>query len=469
MLISPGELSKKMLNFSYSYFLVDARNDRESYFALSVEQLKENPLCVAGVFLNYIMEGKLKEAWDIIDLIPEESTPGRNFFLKKGLVLVHPEVTWKEFIETLDLFRRLGISISSVVLTAARPTLLNGFNDFTRLGPFLEKRKDLIIEYVSHLYGKECAPFIYKLCLAEYYYQINNLLESEVLVSHVIKEFDAKSERRLLFAALSLQSRILLTQGRTVNAESYIQDIRKLVKEAGKAEFSYNIDAAEVKCAFYEGNYSLVNEWFKNNAPDEFSDFNMLDLYRYMIKIRCYIITEKYAAVVALTEKLRPLLILGKRHMDLCEIDILLAVSFYNAGKKDLAFEALGRALKLVKRRKYYRLIADEGEAVIHLLIEYVNLKGSSHFLMDLIKITREMAIKHPLYLKVQYENNKVFSPMEIDVLKLLEQGKTKEDIGEYFFISVNTVKYHIKKIYGKLGVSSAHQAVWKARISGII
>ena len=58
---------------------------------------------------------------------------------------------------------------------------------------------------------------------------------------------------------------------------------------------------------------------------------------------------------------------------------------------------------------------------------------------------------------------------MEIAILKLLEQGKSKEEIGEYFFISINTVKYHMKKIYAKLGASSTHQAVWQAKRIGII
>lgn len=56
-----------------------------------------------------------------------------------------------------------------------------------------------------------------------------------------------------------------------------------------------------------------------------------------------------------------------------------------------------------------------------------------------------------------------------IDVLSLLEQGKTKEEIAEYFFISVNTVKFHIKNIYTKLGAGNVAQAVWNARVMGVI
>lgn len=79
------------------------------------------------------------------------------------------------------------------------------------------------------------------------------------------------------------------------------------------------------------------------------------------------------------------------------------------------------------------------------------------------------MAIRNPLYLKPKQINNETFSQTEIEILKLLEQGKNKQDISEYFLISINTVKYHMKKIYGKLNANSPHQAVWNAKQLGII
>ena len=58
---------------------------------------------------------------------------------------------------------------------------------------------------------------------------------------------------------------------------------------------------------------------------------------------------------------------------------------------------------------------------------------------------------------------------MELNVLKFLEQGKTKEETADYFFVSVNTVKFHMKNIYKKLEADSVHQAIWEARLMGII
>lgn len=468
--LSAAELHQKMLGISTNYFLVDVRHDRESFYALSMEEIMESNawLCFSGLTMNHIMDGNLDEAWKVINSIPEE----KDIFLKIlkiGLTVIHPEITFKQLVEQVKALRSLSIPLKNVILTAGRPFLLNGFNDFSRIGVLLSRHREQFLDYAKFLYDESLCPHIYNLCLAEYYYQINRLVDSEMLVGSSLKKFNIRGEKRIAFAALHLQAKVLLAHGKTVKSESFVQDMRKLAGETGRAEFSNNIDAVEVYFLLYEGKIGFVSDWLKENAPDEFADFNMLDLYRYMIKMRCYIATKKYAAVIALVERLRPLVIAGRRHMDLCELDLLLAMSLYYAKKEDEAFVALDRALKIARQHDYFRLVADEAEPMLNLLIAYIKNLGESPFLMQLVQMTRDMAIHHPLYMKIPLQDGESFTQMELDVLTLLEHGKSKEEIAEYFFISVNTVKYHIKNIYAKVGAKSANQAVWNAKVLGII
>lgn len=463
-MLTPEELIKKIMLMPDSFYLVDLRNIREDFYALTEKDLEKYPLCISGVYLCYVMDGKLTEAKETLGRIPKEMS-----IVRRGCELVNPEISWKDFMDILSEVKGWGRTLGWIILTASRPYLLNGVNDFTRLYPFLERKKDLFMEYAGLLYGRDFINVMHKLCVAEYKYQQSDLLVAEVSVSQTVKEFDKRNEQRFLFVALYLMGKILLTQGRTVKALSYIKSVRNFIKKNGMAEFSYNLDAAETLFALYEGDFVHVRKWMEHDAPDEFSNFNMLDLYRYMVKMRCYIVMRKYPSVVALAEKLRPLLEAGKRHMDLCEIDLLMAMSLWCAGEKNLAFEAMDRAVKIARRRKYFRLIADEGDVMLNLLIDWLKVRKSDAFIMRVVELTRSMAIAQPLYLKTPCKSDEVFSQMEIDMLKLLEHGKTKEEIGEYFFISVNTVKYHMKSIYSKLGAKSPHQAVWNAKVMGII
>lgn len=51
-------------------------------------------------------------------------------------------------------------------------------------------------------------------------------------------------------------------------------------------------------------------------------------------------------------------------------------------------------------------------------------------------------------------------SERELDVLKLLADGHTNQQIGDRLYLSANTVKFHIRNIYLKMGINNRTQAV---------
>lgn len=60
-------------------------------------------------------------------------------------------------------------------------------------------------------------------------------------------------------------------------------------------------------------------------------------------------------------------------------------------------------------------------------------------------------------------------SERELEVLRLLAEGLRYAEIAERLVVSLNTVRFHVKEIYGKLGVNRLAQAVARARELGLL
>jgi DNA-binding CsgD family transcriptional regulator len=157
---------------------------------------------------------------------------------------------------------------------------------------------------------------------------------------------------------------------------------------------------------------------------------------------------------------------------------------------KDM-FANMFQALALAELEGYIRLFIEEGEAM-RLLIEDCRLwilKQSGAFdeslrirlipYMDKLlqsfsaeqpAITQQSAIfpienQHALMFS-QGKSKMVedLSDRELEVLRLAAEGRTYEEIAGELVVSINTVRTHIKAIYGKLGVNNRTAAVEAAR-----
>jgi DNA-binding NarL/FixJ family response regulator len=65
--------------------------------------------------------------------------------------------------------------------------------------------------------------------------------------------------------------------------------------------------------------------------------------------------------------------------------------------------------------------------------------------------------------------NSETLTEREREVLRLLADGCSNKAIGETLFISPSTVKFHIRNIIRKLGVSKRTEAVYSASKRGLI
>ncbi|MBI5950700.1 MAG: hypothetical protein HY865_03505 [Chloroflexi bacterium] len=121
------------------------------------------------------------------------------------------------------------------------------------------------------------------------------------------------------------------------------------------------------------------------------------------------------------------------------------------------ALAVLERALALAQTEGYVRIFLDEGEAMMRLLCQIRSREAKAGYAADLL--SRMGGISGMAQPSMQLLPEPL-TTREVEVLKLIEAGRSNQEIAEKLVISIPTVKRHISNIYAKLGVKSRTQAV---------
>lgn len=139
---------------------------------------------------------------------------------------------------------------------------------------------------------------------------------------------------------------------------------------------------------------------------------------------------------------------------------ILLAVAHWAENQHDAAIVAFEAALSPSLFEGIKRPFIDEGDAIVDVIRDLTRAseKQRGNRLRD--RFLAELMMEIKAASSVPHSDQDALSPREQEVLRYLVQGRSNREIGEAIPISINTVKFHVKNIFEKLGVTTRKDAV---------
>lgn len=139
---------------------------------------------------------------------------------------------------------------------------------------------------------------------------------------------------------------------------------------------------------------------------------------------------------------------------------ILLAIARWREGRHDAAVTAFEAALAPCLFEGIKRPFVDEGEALIKVIgdLSKASEGRRGNRLRD--RFLAELLMEIDAAGGAADASGDELTPREREVLRYLLQGRSNREIADALPVSVNTVKFHLKNIFGKLGVASRGDAV---------
>ena len=150
---------------------------------------------------------------------------------------------------------------------------------------------------------------------------------------------------------------------------------------------------------------------------------------------------------------------------------VLQALAHHAHGEKEKAVQLLGEALTLAEPGGFIRLFIDEGEPMAQLLSEASTQGVMSDYISKLLAAFEAEKLKNAETSQLPSAQFLIepLSQRELEVLQLIAQGLSNNEIGKRLFLALDTVKGHNRRIYDKLQVQRRTEAVARARELGLL
>jgi len=165
--------------------------------------------------------------------------------------------------------------------------------------------------------------------------------------------------------------------------------------------------------------------------------------------------TGRSGSAVSLLQQLERACTSGTRELELATIRAHLALLQQQRGDVEDALTTLGQALDYVARQHAFQVLLELGpqaQTLLHL--------AQQRDLQARCGSERHRVLQHVLKaIQGRGADQSGFSPREQEILAEICQGRTNKQIARALNLSENTVKFHLKNIFRKLGTNTRSAA----------
>jgi LuxR family transcriptional regulator, maltose regulon positive regulatory protein len=320
--------------------------------------------------------------------------------------------------------------------------------------------------------------------LARVYYQWNDLDTAQLYEQQSLQLAQQIENVSTPAACAMLLARMKLAQGDVDGAAAHLARAEQFVRQHNFLHLMPEVAAAQVVILLHQG---------KLTAAAALAEKHELPLSQ----ARMCLAQGDSSTALDVLEPLRQQAEAKSWEDERLKVMLLQAIALQASGKKNKAIQLLGDALVLAEPGGFIRIFVNEGDPMAQLLSEAAVRGIKSDYIGKLLAVfeaekqtgyptghrddmagrvsNRGKSAGKPYQPPAIPEGHRDGEPLgealsetlshrELEILQLIAQGLSNGEISEQLVLSLNTVKGHNQKIYGKLQVKSRTEAIARAR-----
>jgi len=266
---------------------------------------------------------------------------------------------------------------------------------------------------------------------------------------HLARQYDSVIDRFILCELIL--ARITLARGQVAAAAAMLAETERSARQNIFFHRRPEIAAAQVLVLIRQANLPAASQ-LAHQYELPFSQARVL------------LAQGDASAALRVLQPLRQQMETKGWHDERLKVMVLQAVAHYGHGQEDQAVQLLGDALVLAEPGGFIRVFVDEGTPLRELLSKTAARKIVPDYaarLLAAFETKPSLPSVQPLI--------EPLSQRELEVLKLIADGLSNQEIGERLFLALDTIKGHNRRIFDKLEVKRRTEAIARGRELGLV
>lgn len=314
----------------------------------------------------------------------------------------------------------------------------------------------------------ECMPIYYELASghgtgaedimrAEAHFMRGEIEEAQIVCHRALINADNKGQNSIYQCGLFLLAQIAILQGDQNKLQDFLVKFEECSRQNTEDLCRYTLAMSKAYLNLLLGKTDEIAPWIAEGDINDRRMVIMIQPFAYIIYCRYLLNKKEYLKLIGACQHMLAISSIFPNILSQIYAKIYMTFAFNATGKQEKAIDSLKSAIEMAMPDGIYIPFAENYKGISKLLskilvLDKTNFNNIAHLsekLADSIdKLTKSSELESYL------------TPKEKEIIKMIKKGLKNTEIATEMFISVNTVKTHIKQIYNKLGISSKTQLI---------
>jgi LuxR family maltose regulon positive regulatory protein len=314
-------------------------------------------------------------------------------------------------------------------------------------------------------YADGCGTGADYLALAEYHLEVGNWDKADLYAQKTIYKAATRQQEGLIIAAKFVHLRLKTKDGRIHDALADFNQLEKSIRALNNPRYNTTSDLCRGYFFALLGQPEKIPYWLQVGDMEASQLFNQGMSFSYVVYGKAVAAAADYVRLAVLTETFSQQFEVYQNQLGFIHNDLFKSLAAYHLEGLTAGAEALEKALDRARPDGIILPFMENAADLIELLAEIAQRQPEDAFVRRIIVESRDYLSKQ----QTQQMPKLILTNREKEVLRLLAEDFTRDDIATRLFITRATVKTHLQNIYKKLGVSSKQAAINTAKKNGLL